>query len=1204
MKKLFVFLLLGVFMISLASAFEFDNTLRYENNDMKVTIENAFGLPFFGSDLGTVELKSHKSVDEVLKVAPGNNIVVMYYDFNFSEVYKDGLGDVEFVNMSDGEEIEKDYHFVIWDTIIEEKNNYSKVCSEVQNGTNISTVCEQVFEGTYQIEREGWVEFNTRDIPKGKARIGLATNVNLGETIDGVWTIAGKKVERHAVWTADLNVGLVSYYKLDDNLATTIVIDSIGNSNGGASAFTSDLSAAGLINLSFDLDGGNDDINTNFAPNINPSTTEYSISIWAKAIDKGSTNVVWGTNLGSDQRFYLGADGSTDKWVLILGGVNKLFSIDTIDFGNWVHLVITTDGLGDAELFVNEVSQGTIGTTSYTTTGNLILGDVGSDGSNFLGELDEIGIWNKTLTQSEITQLYNDGNGITWIDQFFKIITTLNKPENNTVQNDATVDFNWTIIPLGLNITNWTLNVLFVNGTLAHQHINTTINTNQTITVIHNDTLFLDESYIWTVESCGTDGINDTCDLTNNFTFTLDTAPPVVNITFPPEGFIVISPLQNITLNYTVVHPVGDLSNCFFNTTSNSTPTSINCTANTTSLLYPIDNPDNLTIYVFANDTAANFGVDNVTIFKDTVAPQINITSPIGVIEFGEVGENETLNVTFTDTNLESCWYDYNGTNITIEGCLTGIKNSTQFILEADNLNITLYANDTLGNTNSSFINWSYNLLVNSINFSEQARSGTLENFTINVIIADKFTGVSMFLNYNGVNNSMTSTSSNHTRTYTTQLIVPAVLVDTNIILFFITTLSEGEVVTIISTDEENQTVSPFLIDDCSVFTKTLLSFEMVDEDSLNEINGTIEIALDIFSIGTTQLVNTFNTSFNYIIGEDSKICLENITEDYSMSYQIRHFGDETQYFKKYRNVQLLTINNDTISQNITLYNLNLSRGNSFNVIVVGNLLSSQGNSGLLVDTQRQYLATNEFVSVESPITDSSGVAIANLVETEEIYNFLISFNGELLGTFNNFQVKCVNAALGQCSITLNLATATGGPTDFETFGNITQVFLLDTNTNILHHTFSSTDGTSKTVRSLVIKNDGYANETICDSSTSGTSGTILCPITVAFQNVSICVQTFVDGQEQTIGTKCFTQGPDVNWQGADILIMLLMFSSITLLFLAHPITIIIGAILGLAIPVIFITSAEASLGVLFGAVLFYIAAGIVAIIVIAKKKN
>ena len=600
-------------------------------------------------------------------------------------------------------------------------------------------------------------------------------------------------------------------------------------------------------------------------------------------------------------------------------------------------------------------------------------------------------------------------------------------------------------------------------------------------------------------------------------------------------------------------------------------------------------------------NNACSFATENFTLTVDDEPPTIVIENPNGTLNYNYIGNNETLNVTFTDGNLSECWYNYNGTNISIDGCVSGVKNSTQFILEANNLNITIYANDTFGNLGSELIEWDYNLLENSVEFSQETTSGTPENFIINITISDSFSGISMLLNYNGTNYSMSSSDAGLNREYSVELIAPIVSSETNITFFYIELLS-GSNITREDTREFNQTVSQFLIDDCSVFNNVLIDFKMLNEDTLNEINGTIEITVNLFSLGTTDLVNSFNNSFDYVIGEDSQVCLDNITGKYSMSYQIRHFGDESQYFKKYRNVQLTTIDSSIIPENITLYNLNLSRGNSFNIIVVGNLLTSVGNTGLLVDTQRQYLATNEFRSVESPITDSSGVAIANLVETEEIYNFLVSFNGELLGTFNNYQVKCANAALGQCSITLNLATATGEPIDFDTFGNITQVFLLDTDENILHHTFSSTDGTSKTVRSLVIKNDGYANETICDSSTSGTSGTILCPIGVAYRNVSIMIQTFID--DDMLGTKQITQGPDVEWQGADILIMLLMFSSLTLLFLAHPITIVLGSVLGLAIPVIFITSAEASFGTLFGAVLFYIAGGIVAIIIIAKKKN
>ena len=602
------------------------------------------------------------------------------------------------------------------------------------------------------------------------------------------------------------------------------------------------------------------------------------------------------------------------------------------------------------------------------------------------------------------------------------------------------------------------------------------------------------------------------------------------------------------------------------------------------------------------SDGDCGFASNNRTIIIDTVEPEISVEAPSGIINYGEVGRNETLNVTFTDINLDSCWYDYNGTNVTIEGCQSGVKNSTKFILEENNLDIRVYANDSNGNLNSSLIEWGYNIFTNSINFSNQTTSGAVEEFKINVTFNDTFSGVSVVLNYNGTNNSMSTSDTGTTREYITTLTIPSVTVETNVTVFFIATLSKGEDILVVNTNSQNQTINPFLIDDCSSFTKKLLIFEMVDEDSLSEINGTIEFTINIFSLGTTTLVNSFNDSYEYIIGESSEVCLDDIEEEYSMSYQIRHFGDEVQYFKKYRNIQLRTINNDTIPENITLYNLNLSRGHAFNIIIVGNLLSTQGNVGLLVDSQRQYLATDEFVSVESPITNSEGIAISNLVQAEEIYNFLISFNGELLGTFNNYQVKCANAALGQCSITLNLATATGTQTDFESVGNITQLILLDTSTNTVHHTFSSTDGISKTVTSLVIKDDGYGNTTICNGSSTGTSGTILCAIPVQFRNVSIFVQTFESNV--LLGSKYISQGAETDWQGADILIILLMFSSLVLLMVAHPIAIIVGALLGMTMPIILIAVAQASYSSVVGAVLFYIAGGIVAIVVMNKKKN
>ncbi|KKL28472.1 hypothetical protein LCGC14_2374820 [marine sediment metagenome] len=95
MKKLLLLGVLVLFLIGTVSAFEIDNKLTYSNEDLKVTFENLWGLPLIGSELGTAELKSHPSVNYVKRVGAGNQ-VTMWYDFDFVDLYENGLGDVEF----------------------------------------------------------------------------------------------------------------------------------------------------------------------------------------------------------------------------------------------------------------------------------------------------------------------------------------------------------------------------------------------------------------------------------------------------------------------------------------------------------------------------------------------------------------------------------------------------------------------------------------------------------------------------------------------------------------------------------------------------------------------------------------------------------------------------------------------------------------------------------------------------------------------------------------------------------------------------------------------------------------------------------------------------------------------------------------------------------------------------------------------------
>ncbi len=247
----FTFMLFSVFLVGSVSAVEWDNKLTYSNNDLKVELTNWFG---FGVDYGTAELKSHKSVDEIRQVLIGDP-VVMWYDSDFKDLYENGLGEIEIKDMKTGKFISKNWSYVYWGNESYEVPTYSKVISE--NGTSSFKI-----NGSEIKYKEKWLDYNSRDIPKGKIRIGVKVNIGFEETLDIFWTIGGKKVTKHAVVTSGavettdgiftvmtyLNNGTFNVSGLPLNISVLIVA---GGGGGGSDAGTGNGGGGGAGGLIF-----------------------------------------------------------------------------------------------------------------------------------------------------------------------------------------------------------------------------------------------------------------------------------------------------------------------------------------------------------------------------------------------------------------------------------------------------------------------------------------------------------------------------------------------------------------------------------------------------------------------------------------------------------------------------------------------------------------------------------------------------------------------------------------------------------------------------------------------------------------------------------------------------------------------------------------------------------------------------------------
>ncbi len=1170
------------------SATTWTKSTDYDKLDMrKVTFENWWGL---GEEQGSLELKSHqlneKGEIETLEVGVGKQ-VVMYYDFNFKKLIRDGLGDVEFINMKTGEYVDKDYKFVYWF----EEERVRDVCLEyeqIDNSTktldskNETTEPRCLKEGTETYTFSEWRDYNSRDIPTS-GRIGIEVETKQGEYIDGIWNLGSKRLTKHAEWTASLENDLISYYKLDETSGD--VIDSHGSNNGTNNGATRGVT--GKIENAFDFDGSNDYVST-------PTETRETMSFswWRKGTEPTAWLELSSHKTGNDQGnigIGFNADGIF-RLQFISTNVNEFtdnVETDALD-GNWHHAVVVVEKSGSDTIvtayldgeFVEDV---TISSASLSDNFPIYFGAGETDyPTHFNAEvtLDEIGIWHRALTSSEVTDLYNDGDGLGY-QQVNMNITLLN-PENNTITNEETIDFSANVTDVfSIEIQNVSL---YIDGVLEQTN-------SSGVEGVYNFTETLGEGdYNWSIKVFGYD--NETYE-SDVYYLTVDLGAP--DLTASVNETILYAEGDKILLNTTATDDNLEDVWYSYNGTNTTIDGAVSGVQNQTTITTTLDA---LELIVYVNDSGGNIANEVITFTLDNIAPTIEINSGNGTFDYGNLEENHPINFTVTDDNLDSCWYEYNGTNSSDLDCSSGVLESINFPLVQDLYNLTIYSNDTIGNVNSSLVEWDYNIFANEITYNENTLGGALERFSINMTYNTDFSGITALINYNNTNYTLSS-SNGATRTYSEEILVPSVSTETNITFYWIFLLTNSTGTYSIKTDEYNQTISPFLIDDCSSYSKTLLDFSMYDEETLEETNGTINIDLDIYSFGTDELVNSYNKSFTHT--GDSKICLDNITDDYSMDYSIRYFTNSS-YFVRYRNIQNMTINNETLSNNISLYNLKISEGYNFQIVVVGNLLSSTGNEGLLVDVQRQYLEKNKFISIQSPVTSSNGEAVASLIPNDEIYNFIISYNGQTLGTFNNYQVQCQNPTIPQCAITLNLAQSTTDLNDFEDYGGISQVFLMDRDTNTLYQTFSSTDSQTHKVNSVVLKHYGETNTTICNETSTGTSGTLTCLIPEGYRNETIIIKTYVDSD--FVGSKVITQGINTEWYGVDIFIELLMFTSLVLLFLGHPLTIIIGAILGMVLPILLIYIGQASFGAIFGAVLYYIIAGGIIIWLLFRRRE
>ncbi len=223
--------------------------------------------------------------------------------------------------------------------------------------------------------------------------------------------------------SGSLTQGLVGYWPFCGNAND----DSGNGHNGTVNGATLTEDRFGNNNSAYGFDGVNDLIKVNHSSSFN--TFPMSISLWCKGNSQYGALISKYTSCSSDNGWQLHTmEGKVSTYSYnFLGGAFLNCDGDSntiISDNNWYNIVSTYD-LSGVKIYVNNVlvlTKPYIGSGSMSAPTNiqdLYIGtEINSIGCSpyntyYQGLIDDIGIWNRVLTQQEITQLFNQNQCIT-----------------------------------------------------------------------------------------------------------------------------------------------------------------------------------------------------------------------------------------------------------------------------------------------------------------------------------------------------------------------------------------------------------------------------------------------------------------------------------------------------------------------------------------------------------------------------------------------------------------------------------------------------------------------------------------------------------------------------------------------------------------------------------------------------------------------
>ena len=259
------------------------------------------------------------------------------------------------------------------------------------------------------------IDFNTLPAKyTNKIEIWDARHKQFTQDVTGSTLIWGHPTygfwQQHLPFEAELLTGIEHYFKFDED--NSIQIDSTGTASGSVAGAI--YTPNGKINGAYTYDGGTDKItfssmydilnnDVSIVVQVYPNSTGTQRNIIANRYDINGTDNKLALFINTDNTVRVNNKDSS---------ANNFDTTETLNIGSNNLIILTRTG-GTYTTYINNIKETFTGKSSGNISAgqDWVTGDTDS-GVGFDGNIDEVGIYSKVLTDNEADALYNDNYGV------------------------------------------------------------------------------------------------------------------------------------------------------------------------------------------------------------------------------------------------------------------------------------------------------------------------------------------------------------------------------------------------------------------------------------------------------------------------------------------------------------------------------------------------------------------------------------------------------------------------------------------------------------------------------------------------------------------------------------------------------------------------------------------------------------------------